>query len=127
MKKKNTNIIIDRLYSLPYAIKGCIYLLKTENAIKVHLFNTITLAIIGLFFGLNRTEWMFQILALGLIISIEAVNTAIEKIADFIQPNFNKKIGLIKDVSAGAVLFSGIFGAVIIGCIYIPKIIQYYS
>lgn len=127
MKKKKTNIIIDRLHSLPYAINGCIYLLKTENAIKVHAFNTIVLISIGFFVGLNNIEWMFQFLALGLVISIEALNTSIEKIADFVQPNFDKKIGIIKDISAGAVLFSGIFGGIIIAFIYIPKIIQYYS
>ncbi len=50
--------------------------------------------------------------------SIEGLNTAAEEIADFVHPNFHAKIGLIKDIAAGAVFFA----AVIVGCIiYIPK------
>jgi diacylglycerol kinase len=52
---------------------------------------------------------------------IEGLNTAVEKICDFIHPDFHAKIGLIKDVSAGAVMLVSI-GASIIGCIiYLPK------
>ncbi len=127
MKIKRKNIIEDRIYSLQYAFKGLVHLLKTENAIKVHVFNLIILTITGVLFQLSVIEWMFQYVAFGLVISVEALNTCLEKIADYIQPNFDKKIGLIKDISAGAVLLSGIFGATVVGFIYIPKIIQYYS
>ena len=124
MKTKKNNIIVDRVLSLGYAYKGFIYLIKTENAIKVHCISTIILTILGYLTTLTNTEWMFQFTAIGLVISVEALNTSIEKIADFVQPDFDKKIGTIKDVSAGAVLFAGVFGAIIIGFIYIPKLIQ---
>lgn len=127
MKPKKKNIVEDRLYSLKYAFKGCLILLKTENAIKVHILSFVLLTVIGFIAQLSKTEWMFQILALGLVISIEALNTSIEAIADYIQPNFDKKIGELKDISAGAVLISAIFGAIILGFIYIPKILMYYS
>ena len=64
---------------------------------------------------------IIQILVITLIMAIEGINTAIEEIADFMHPEFHKKIGLIKDIAAGAVFFAAI-AAVIIGCIiYIPK------
>lgn len=126
MKKKEKNIVIDRLHSFRYAFKGFFYLLKTENAIKVHTLNVFLFTIIGCFTHLTSTEWMFQFLALGFVISIEAINTCIEAIADYIQPNFDKKIGIIKDISAGAVLFSALFAGIVISFIYIPKIIDYY-
>ena len=62
-----------------------------------------------------------QILAIGLVISIEGVNTAIEKLSDFIHPNHNPKIGIIKDVSAGAVFIAATCAFVIVLIIYIPK------
>ncbi len=127
MKIKRKNIIEDRYYSLQYAFKGIFHLVKTENAIKIHVISTILFISLGFIFKLNITEWMFQFLALGLVISVEALNTTLEKMADYIQPNFDKKIGIIKDISAGAVLLSGIFGGIIICLIYIPKIIHYYS
>jgi diacylglycerol kinase (ATP) len=56
----------------------------------------------------------------GFIISIEALNTRIEKICDFTNPDYNKKIGLIKDVSEGAVYFAVIASLIAIVLIYYP-------
>jgi diacylglycerol kinase (ATP) len=50
------------------------------------------------------------------------LNSAIEKVADFIHPDFNKKIGLIKDVSAGAVFFAFLFALAVVCFVYIPKL-----
>jgi len=127
MKTQRRNIVIDRIYSLQYAYKGFLFLLKTENAIKTHLLSTVLLTLLGIAFDIDKTEWMFQFLTLGLVLSTESINTAIEAIADYIQPNFDKKIGIIKDISAGAVLFSALFGIIVLGFIYIPKFMQYYS
>jgi len=52
---------------------------------------------------------------------IEAVNTAIEKISDYVQPELDPKIGLIKDISAGAVMIVSVIASVIGLIIYIPK------
>ena len=49
-----------------------------------------------------------------------SLNTSIEKICDFINPNFNKKIGLIKDIGAGAVSFAVISSLIILTIIYYP-------
>ena len=125
METKKQNFVVNRIESLKYAIVGALYLIKTENAIKLHCISTILLSALGYFTHLTPIEWMFQFLAIGLVISVEALNTSIEKIADFIQPDFDKKIGTIKDVSAGAVLFAGLFGAIIIGFIYIPKLMLF--
>lgn len=127
MEQKKQNFVINRIESLKYAFIGAVYLIKTENAIKVHCVSTILLSLLGYFTNITRTEWMLQFLAIGLVISVEALNTSIEKIADFIQPDFDKKIGTIKDVSAGAVLFAGLFGAVIVAFIYIPKLMLFLS
>ncbi|MGY5351253.1 diacylglycerol kinase [Wenyingzhuangia sp. IMCC45533] len=127
MKIERKNIVEDRIYSLGYALKGLLHLIKTENAIKIHMTVVILLTAAGYFSELTTIEWMFQFLALGLVISIEALNTCLEKIADFVQPNFDKQIGLIKDVSAGAVLLSSIFAGIVVCLIYIPKFIQYHS
>ena len=75
----------------------------------------------GFYVGLSPTEWCIQILVIALIMAIEGVNTAIEEIADFIHPEHHPKIGLIKDLAAGAVFIVAV-AAFIIGCIiYIPK------
>jgi diacylglycerol kinase (ATP) len=116
------DFIINRLKSTKYALKGAITLLKTEASIQVQFFISIITICAGIYFNISATEWMFQILSIGLVISIEGANTAIEAIADFIHPEYHKKIGLIKDVAAGAV-FIAATAAIIIGLIiYIPKV-----
>lgn len=122
---KKQSFIINRIQSLKYAVIGAFYLIKTENAIKVHCISIFILSILGYVLNISSIEWMFQFLAIGLVVSIEALNTSVEKIADYIQPNFDEKIGVIKDISAGAVLFSGIFGTVVVGFIYIPKLLLF--
>ena len=63
-----------------------------------------------------------QIFAIGLVLGIEGMNTAVEKIADFIHPEFHEKIGFIKDISAGAVMMVSIASSIIGLIIYLPKI-----
>ena len=61
-------------------------------------------------------------MAIGLVLGIEGLNTAVEKMADFVQPEFDEKIGFIKDISAGAVMLVSIAASIIGLIIYIPKI-----
>lgn len=104
-----------------YAIKGAFLLLKTEHSIQVQASIGLIMTAAGFYFNINPTEWMFQIFAIGFVLATEGLNTAVEKLADFVHADFHVKIGFIKDIAAGAVFFAAIT-AVIIGCIiYIPK------
>ena len=63
----------------------------------------------------------FQVFAIGLVMSVEGLNTAVEKVADFIHPEFHERIGFIKDIAAGAVFFAALTAIVIGAIIYVPK------
>jgi diacylglycerol kinase (ATP) len=103
-----------------FALKGAIKLITTEHSVMVQSSLAIIMTIAGFYFGINRMEWMMQILVFGLVLGIEGLNTAVEKIADFIHPNYHERIGFIKDIAAGAVFFAALT-AIIIGCIiYYP-------
>jgi len=123
MTKQKDSFIQGRLKGAKYAFKGALILLRTEASIKVQFSIAVLLTITGFYFEISATEWMFQILSIGLVMSIEGINTTIEEIADFIHPEFHNKIGLIKDVAAGAVFISAIAATVVGLIIYIPKII----
>lgn len=112
-----------RLKSMKFAVQGAIKLLTTEHSVMTQVGIGVILTICGFVFDISRTDWMFQIFAIGLVLSVEGLNTAVEKIADFIHPEFHEKIGFIKDIAAGAVFFAAMT-AIAIGClIYIPKFI----
>jgi diacylglycerol kinase (ATP) len=59
---------------------------------------------------------------MAMVLGVESLNTAVEKIADFIHPDYNTKIGFIKDIAAGAVTFCAIAAAVLFVLIYFPYI-----
>ncbi|WP_299523784.1 diacylglycerol kinase family protein [Winogradskyella sp.] len=121
MQKKEP-FIVNRLKSVGFAFKGMLILIRTESSIKTQVLIAIAVTIAGFYFEISSTEWMVQIAMIGLVMSIEGVNTAVEYIADFIHPDHHPKIGLIKDISAGAVFIAAVV-AVIVGCIiYFPKL-----
>lgn len=119
--KTKESFLKNRIKSIGYAYKGAQLLLKTESSIKIQFVIAILVTIAGFYFDISATEWLFQIVFIGLVMSLEGVNTAIEYIADFIHPEFHDKIGRIKDVAAGAVFIAGIAATVGAFIIYIPK------
>ncbi len=119
---KKPSFFIGRIKSVGFAFKGAFHLIKNEASIQVQFVIAIFMTIAGLYFELSTTEWIIQILVIGLIMTVEGINSAIEEIADFIHPEYHKKIGLIKDISAGAVFIFAITAIIIGLIIYIPKI-----
>ncbi len=96
-------------------------LIKTEASIQVQLFIAIAVTIAGFYFEISTNEWLVQLTMIGLVMSLEAMNTAVEHIANFIHPEYHIKIGLIKDVAAGAVFIASVIAVIVAGIIYIPK------
>lgn len=121
MLKKS--FLINRIHSIRYAVRGAILLIRTEASIKVQVFIGILMTAAGFFFEISSTEWTVQILAIALVLGTEGMNTAIEKLADFVQPDHDPKIGFIKDISAGAVMLVSIAACIVGLIIYGPKIV----
>lgn len=108
--------------SFRVAGKGLWYLIRTEKHVYFHLFASIIAILLGYLLDISRLEWCLVFLTIGLVISTEALNTAIEVLVDLVEQKHNKKAGLVKDLAAGAVLFAS-FVAVVVGLlIYLPKI-----
>jgi diacylglycerol kinase (ATP) len=124
MKNPKDGFIIGRIRSLKYALKGMWILMTTEDSIKAQLFFALIATILGFYFEISATEWAIQVMVIGLVLVAEAANTAIEEVADFIHPEFHEKIGLIKDIAAGAPSFAAIISLIIAGIIYVPKIME---
>lgn len=120
--KQDHSFVTGRLKSLKFALLGAYKLITTEHSIMVQFSLGILITIAGFYFEISKTEWLFQTLAVGLVLSIEGLNTAVEKIADFIHPEFHTRIGFIKDIAAGAVFFAAITALLIGAIIYVPII-----
>jgi len=122
MKDPNDSFLLGRIRSFKFALRGAWLLITTEPSIKVQFGIAVIMTIIGFVFHISAIEWMFQLLAIGLVLVAESLNTGIEKLSDFIHPDYHKKIGFIKDISAGAATFAAIIAVIIGLIIYLPKI-----
>ena len=101
------------LRSFYFAFMGLKQLLLKERNFKIHLLALIVVIIGGLYFHITSIEWSIVLLVSALVISLEAINTAIEKLCDLYTSEQNEKIKLIKDIAAAAVLIASIFTLVI--------------
>lgn len=119
--QKDNSFFTGRLKSVGFAVKGAYKLITTEHSVMVQSSLAVLLIIAGFYFHISREEWMMQIFAFGLILSVESLNTAVEKMADFVHPEFHDRIGFIKDIAAGAVMFAAIAAIAIGLLIYVPK------
>ena len=107
------------------AFNGIFCSVKSQKNMKIHIAAAIIVIGFGFFFEVSPTEWSLLILTIGLVIAAEIFNTAIEWLCDFIEPNHDKKIGLIKDAAAGAVLVLSIAAFAVGLLIFLPKILNY--
>jgi diacylglycerol kinase len=121
MKHKKFSII-KRVYSFKHAFNGLRILIKEEHNARIHLFASICVIIVGLFFKISLHEWIAIIFSIGLVFCLEIINSTVENIADFISPEKHEMIKKIKDLSASGVLISALIALIIGLIIFLPKI-----
>lgn len=102
------------LSSVGYAYSGIRYALATERNIRIHLFIFMLALIASLVLDISKIEFLLILGISAMTFSLELINTAIERLADKVSPEYDKEIGVVKDVMAGAVMASSFF-AIIIG------------
>lgn len=112
------------LRSFGYAAKGIVASYSKNHVnIKIHTFAALTVILLGILLSISAIEWAIVVLCSGVVIAAEMINTSIEALVDMVSPEWNLKAGLVKDISAGAVLILAITSVVIGLIIFLPKII----
>lgn len=106
------------------AFNGIVVGLKCERNFKVHLVVAVITLVLIYLLRASYLEWAVIILTIVAVMSLELVNTALEKLIDFLNPDIHPTIKIVKDMVGGAVLIAAL-GAVAIGCLIIlPKIVE---
>jgi diacylglycerol kinase len=114
--------VIKRIKGIIIAISGMFFLLKNEDSIKVQSLFFLLFIFLGYYFEITKDEWIIHIILIGFILTAEALNTVAEKICDFINPKYDDRIKLIKDISAGAVSFAVMSSLIVLIIIYYPYV-----
>ncbi len=115
---KITRYISKRLKSFGYAFQGIRTLIVTQPHAQLHLLATIIVVTGGILVGLRRWEWMAIMLCIGMVWMAEALNTALEFLADEVSLEQRERIGKAKDVAAGGVLIVAIISVVIAALVF---------
>lgn len=89
--------------SLGNAFRGLVWMLATERNFQIEVFGLLINLFLMVYFKLNSTDSALILIVCFAVLTLEIINTAIEKICDIIQPEYDLRIKFIKDISAGAV------------------------
>ncbi len=113
-----------RLESFRHAFRGVAVLLASQHNAWIHLLATVGVCGAGLLLGISRLEWCAIAVAIVLVWTAEALNTAFEFLCDAASPEFHPLIQKGKDVAAGAVLLCSVGAAAIGLLVFVPHLLR---
>ena len=108
--------------SLGHALRGFFLIIKEEPNFRIELYVAMLVIAMSCWFQITRLEWLVILLCIGGVLSAEAFNSSIERLADHITRERHPDIGKIKDVAAAAVLIMVIISVVMGLLIFGPRI-----
>lgn len=114
--------LTERIRSFKYAFAGIATMLKSQHNAWIHAAATVIVVGMGIIFSVNKLEWCILIIAIMAVWIAEALNTALEFLADAASPDFHPLVKNAKDVAAGAVLIAAVGSAIIGLIIFVPYI-----
>ncbi len=110
--------------SIKYSLYGLGYAVKNEQSFTLLIASFFITLILGFFFRITLTEWIYVMFASGLLLGIELINTAIEAIVDKISPEQNKFAKIAKDTGSAAAFLLTIMSLIIGLIVFVPYIIE---
>lgn len=110
--------------SFGYSIEGLKYAYKYEQSMLIHVIATICVIGANICFGITGTEWLITMIAIGMVLAAELINTAIEAVVDLVTLEINPLAKIAKDCGSAATFVLAMMAAAI-GCVvYIPYIVD---
>jgi diacylglycerol kinase len=110
--------------SFTYAIKGLKYAYRNEQNLAFDIGMSILVVIAGFLFKVSISEWALLALTIGIVLSLELINTAIEAVVDLVTEDYHPLAKVAKDTSAAAVFICAIASVIVGLIIFLPKIIN---
>jgi undecaprenol kinase len=115
------------LKSFSFAFAGIKSAVKKERNLQIHLVISVAVIFLGLIFAISRLEWIMVLFAIGGMLSLELMNTAVERVVDLATKDYHPLAKQAKDIAAGAVFIYAALSVIIGAIIFLPKIIVYMS
>ena len=115
----------ERASSFRHALLGILLIARTQHNAWIHFTATIAVLTLGLCLRLVHWEWTALVFAIGLVWTAEALNTALEFLADEISQEKRERIGNAKDAGAAGVLLASVTSAIIGLIVFIPHLLAF--
>ena len=113
----------DFFTSVGHALDGINYTANNERNFKIEIAFAFIVTIMGFILKISILEWTILVLTMAMVLSLELVNTAIERSVDLVTKDYRELAKVAKDASAGAVLVMSMFSVIIGILIFLPKIL----
>ena len=111
--------------SLKNALRGILYVFVSQKNFKIHTVFAIAAVILAAILKFTYIEWVVLVLIIGVVMSCEALNTAIERTVDLVSPDYDERAKQAKDSAAAAVLIAAVSSVIIGILLFVIKIINF--
>ncbi len=116
--------LAGRARSFSHALRGLAVLLAGQHNAWLHALATLLVIALAAWLRVSRGEWCLLVAAMGLVWMAEALNTAVEELADAVHPGQHPGVGRAKDVAAAGVLLAALAAAVVGMLILAPRLLD---
>ncbi len=110
--------------SFSYAFRGLVFVLRHEQNFRIQLFVGFLALVAAFFFHISLNQFLILLCMICVVLILECVNTAIEKVSDIVKPRLSEQVKIVKDIMAGAVLLASAFSLLIGICIFLPYLME---
>jgi diacylglycerol kinase (ATP) len=111
-------------HSFRAAFLGLGHLLRHEPNAQIHAALALIATGLGLWLGLTAVEWALLMALFGLVLGLEAMNTAVEGLADLTLPRRDPRVGTVKDLAAAGVLVAALAAAAAGLFLFVPRLLR---
>ena len=119
--------IMQVIKSFGYALNGFKICFLNELNFRIHLLLTVVALSLAIVFGISAMEWIVLGFCIAFVLTMELINTAIEKLCDVVSMEIQPGIKKVKDITAAAVLVSAMFSLLAGIIIFLPRIIIFFK
>jgi undecaprenol kinase len=106
--------------SFAYATKGLYKIFKEEQNLKLQTIAGVIALIFGFILRIKISDWIAVIIIITIVLTMEILNSAVERVADVLKPRIDKYVKEIKDIMAAGVMLASIMAIVVGLLVFLP-------
>ncbi len=110
--------------SIGHALRGVGVVFVSEQNFRIQVYAALLVVVLAMGLGVKTYEWIVLVLLIGLVLSLELINSVFERIVDSFKPRIHPVVKDIKDIMAGAVLLASLFAAIVGVMIFLPHVLE---